>query len=357
MKLATMMKLDLFDEMTESIDISNMKIKGPLDLDRFENLKIINCSNNQITQINGLSEKITHINISNNNISVFKNSFDNLKSIELDNNPFVVLFYQMDMLFPSNLTRVKKLKFGNAFNHPVDNLPSSLTHLIFGLYFNHSVDNLPNSITHLVFDYFFNQPINNFPDNLTHLSFNDSFNQSINNLPNKLTHLFCGDSFNQPIENLPNSIKYLNLGKNFIQRLDNLPNSIDTLVIKPLKLSSIEFVHLPKNLKKFNINIPFNYDYDYDSICNIDYNILPQNLIISCCSQTFKEIIKHIEPNVANQLELKFDIKYYFITGSCFNDRITKYEKMKMFENTKKKYLQEFSNYNIINFKVEEICP
>ena len=34
----------------------------------------------------------------------------------------------------------------SEFNQAVDNLPSSLTHLIFGYYFNKKVDNLPSKI-------------------------------------------------------------------------------------------------------------------------------------------------------------------------------------------------------------------
>ena len=44
----------------------------------------------------------------------------------------------------------------SRFNKPVNNLPSSITHLIFG-------DNLPQFITHLTFGQNFNQEVNNLP--------------------------------------------------------------------------------------------------------------------------------------------------------------------------------------------------
>jgi hypothetical protein len=62
------------------------------------------------------------------------------------------------------------------FNHPVDNLPNTITHISFGYVFNQPVDNLPNSITHLTFKLCFNQPVNNLPNSITHLTFDHYIN-------------------------------------------------------------------------------------------------------------------------------------------------------------------------------------
>ena len=64
---------------------------------------------------------------------------------------------------------------GNYFNKPVDNLPSSITHLTFGKSFNLPVDNLPSSITHLTFGESFNLPVDNLPNRLSHLIFNNNY--------------------------------------------------------------------------------------------------------------------------------------------------------------------------------------
>ena len=71
----------------------------------------------------------------------------------------------------------------SKFNRIVNNLPSSVTHLIFADCFNQSVDKLPESITHLTFGYHFNQKVDNLPKNLTHLTLGPNFYQLVDNLP------------------------------------------------------------------------------------------------------------------------------------------------------------------------------
>ena len=44
------------------------------------------------------------------------------------------------------LSKYKRVKFGNRFNQPVDNLPDSLEWIMFSVDFNQSVDKLPNSL-------------------------------------------------------------------------------------------------------------------------------------------------------------------------------------------------------------------
>jgi len=92
-------------------------------------------------------------------------------------------------------------------------LPPPLTHLKLGDHFDHPVDNLPLSITHLTFGERspFNHPINNLPQTLTHLHFGMRFNQSITHLPHSLVSLRLGCGFNQPIDfpTLPPSLAHL----------------------------------------------------------------------------------------------------------------------------------------------------
>jgi hypothetical protein len=73
------------------------------------------------------------------------------------------------------------------FNHPVDKLPSSITHLTFGTNFNQPIDSLPNSIVYLHLGNYrnyhkplFNQVINKLPESLESLSFGREYRSKIN---------------------------------------------------------------------------------------------------------------------------------------------------------------------------------
>ena len=138
-----------------------------------------------------------------------------------------------------------EIETDGKFNHPVENLPNSLTHLKFGKHFNQPIDNLPPSLMQLELGDDFNQPIDNLPRSLVHLEFSQKscFNKSINNLPVSLKYLRLGYYFNQPVTyhtiflGNENSTQFLitiiNLFKfdeKFNQPVDNLPESLKTIV-------------------------------------------------------------------------------------------------------------------------------
>ena len=151
------------------------------------------------------------------------------------------------------------------FNHPVNSLPSSITHLTFGYNFNHTVDYLPSSITHLTFSWKFNQPVDNLSSSLQYLKFGYSFNQPISNLPSSLTYLtfgrdhnvekivcrlgavydsyyeyyeHCHTVFNQPLNNLPPNLEYIQLPIRYENQICDIPPRL-----RIIKCSS-KYVHL-----------------------------------------------------------------------------------------------------------------
>jgi hypothetical protein len=257
---------------TGIIDIRNRNIEGLLDLQYFYNLKMLLCSNNQITEIIFPDSKITELDCSNNKIKELDSKrLDTLVIMKYENNPLEKIFYPSKMIsnlfpkkYPENLTH---LIFGSLskFNFPVDNLPPNLTHLKFGNNFNFPVDNLPHNLIHLSFGCNFNHPVDNLPPNLTHLEFGYEFNQSVDNLPRNLTHLTLGQKFNQSVDNLPTNIKELGFSdisfiKNYIpahisnikvifesftknQLIDNLPSHI-----KQIKINDISKIHYLKKI-------------------------------------------------------------------------------------------------------------
>lgn len=101
-------------------------------------------------------------------------------------------------LFPS----VTYLRLRGTFNQPVDNLPSTLTHLVFGEEFCQPVQRLPSSITHIEFGSRFNMTIDHLPRGLKFLYFYwGNFNQPVNNLPLSLQFLALQGKFDQTVVN------------------------------------------------------------------------------------------------------------------------------------------------------------
>ena len=70
--------------------------------------------------------------------------------------------------------------------------------------------------------------------NLTLALLNDAFNKPIDNLPSGITHLIFDkySKFNQSIDNLPDSIQELSLGVKFKRKINKLPQSLEKLVDK-----------------------------------------------------------------------------------------------------------------------------
>ena len=126
---------------------------------------------------------------------------------------------------------VREIAFVNGFNQEVDNLPSSLTHLLFGHNFNQKVDKLPLSLRVISFRNNFNQEIDKLPLGVTHLYLGLHFNQEIDHLPSSLTHLTFGFYFDQEIDNLPSTLTHLTIPVRFNKKVYNLPSSLTHLTI------------------------------------------------------------------------------------------------------------------------------
>ena len=117
-------------------------------------------------------------------------------------------FFFQPVVIPSPSVTHLKLRCGFTLMS-MDELPSSVTHLILPDDFDQPVANMPSSVTHLTFGYLFNRPVENLPAHITHLTFGYMFNQPVNNLPSSLTHLRFGHAFNKPVENLPAHLTHL----------------------------------------------------------------------------------------------------------------------------------------------------
>lgn len=69
MESITIEILGQFAPNIKSLDISDKNINGLLDLSNFKELTCLNCSNNNINELFGLSHSIEYLNFSYNNIN------------------------------------------------------------------------------------------------------------------------------------------------------------------------------------------------------------------------------------------------------------------------------------------------
>lgn len=177
---------------------------------------------------------------------------------------------------------VTKITFVPQFNSNVDDLPSSLLHLIFSGDFTHSLDHLPNKLQSLCVYQYSGDAIDHLPPSLTHLTIGTGSRFGLDHLPASLIHLQINGTntnptylFNAAMDYLPSSLKFLSISSDhFDSPLDNLP-----LQLKTLKVNSPSFNqsldNLPPNLTHLTI------DHDHQSILpkfNMPLDNLPQSL-------------------------------------------------------------------------------
>jgi len=152
--------LSKFNYQTKIINVSNKNIKGILDLDEFENLEELDCSNNKITEISNIPRTLKYLNCSNNQITIL-NDLPNHSILLFDLDEFVNLdeFEKLEELDCSNnkITEIsnipRTLKYLNCSNNQItilNDLPNlneincesnPLIKLFFGNKFNKPIDN------------------------------------------------------------------------------------------------------------------------------------------------------------------------------------------------------------------------
>lgn len=167
------------------------------------------------------------------------------------------------------MKKVKKIKFSQYFNYPIDNLPQNIEEIDFSSQvsflcngFNHPIDNLPMSLHTLILSNSFNQSVNYLPCSLKKIVFGDYFNQDVDNLPSSIEILEFGWVFKKSIKNLPASLKVLKLhinyfGRDYYSRNHFIP---DFIFKKGHQLNKFEkfditkeYDFIPKYIEKFGI--------------------------------------------------------------------------------------------------------
>lgn len=188
----------------------------------------------------GLSRKFNRIKIINGEAWIFiDDEFDN--------------FLTEKMI--KKISEFKHVKFGEKFNHEINNLPDGLKSIEFNSKFNQTIDNLPNSLENLILKGNFNQKIDNLPLNLKKLDLGYSFNQKIDYLPESLETLILSYYFNQKISFLPIGLKELSI-QYYRKDFNNLPQQVFlTKNIVQLQIRTIFRNDNLKDIKQFFPNL------------------------------------------------------------------------------------------------------
>ena len=332
MKISTKKLLNKFDYNTIFLNISNKNIKGVLNLSGFDKLIELNCSNNEITEIINIPERLKYLNCSFNKITKLIDLTDYyLSRINYKKNPLKELRYPLSVKpkkYPSGLTH---LTFCNNYNQSINKLPYTLTHLTFGNDFNQPIDNLPNSLINLILGDNFNQQIDNLPNSLINLTLNNYQEYSLLKLPNSINiHLNIDrseccydDDIIETIENLPNNVKIFNYGYNSNNNLKQAIMFYCDFEVKNNKYEFDIYIHIDYvNIlfdyfqeskykeEKFKLNIGFNNFNDIMN--NLDGNYTKK--LIENINQSYPNI-KDLYDNfnidiIENELENAV-IEYY----------------------------------------------
>jgi len=157
-------------------------------------------------------------------------------------------------------TEIEQILFGYHFNQspfPIIKC-TKLQHIIFGNDFNQPTDNLPTSLKSITYGFSFNQPIEHLPS-IKVLKLGFFFQQSLDFLPASLIHLELLFHYPYPFEHIGDS-PYKWFNRNLT--LDHLPSGLETLIVTRLK--GVKLLSLPKSIKKLvTEEIPIEYYASY----------------------------------------------------------------------------------------------
>lgn len=246
-----------------------------IDLSLLPNLVTLDCSFNNMISIdasnlpnirnsnkNGTKKRnlISNLNCSNNQIKIIDmNDYPELLYVNLSNCQMAKMEFYQDENIPSNISEQQILGFNNNNNFiKLKNvlncsLIEGQENLKYVSYSNvlkkYDISNLPQNIECLIFGYDFNISIDNLPNNIKYLTLGDCFNLPVDKYPDELVYLKFGSHFNRQIVNLPNTIKYLFFGRDYNKIVENLPKNLTYVQVHSQFTNNNNLANLIKNLK------------------------------------------------------------------------------------------------------------
>jgi len=202
----------------------------PIDVKSLPRLRVLSLAQGFNHPLDDLPDTLTDLTLRFRGTS-YTHSLDqlpcSLKKLRLDQ---VEIQQPLDRL-PADLTELD-LRWSD-FSHPLDRLPRHLHTLILSATFDHSLDTLPSTLTHLDLSdaYLFNRPLDHLPALLQELILSPKFYHPLPRLPSSLQVLKFPIEcpFNYPLDHLPDSLSTLHLCHTFRQPFHRLPRSLAEL--------------------------------------------------------------------------------------------------------------------------------
>jgi hypothetical protein len=183
------------------INISNQGLRQLPDLSEYTNLFYLNCSNNELTSLQGIPSSVKLLNCANNQITSLNYLPHSIKWLCCQNNYIVQL----------------------------DNLPIRLNYLNCSNNLITSLDYLPPYLNSLKCSDNYLKTLDYLPKRLTVLNCSSNELYSLDKIPNSIKFLYCGSNNIRLLNFLPPNLEILHCKDTYIQRLDYLPTSVYNL--------------------------------------------------------------------------------------------------------------------------------
>jgi Leucine-rich repeat (LRR) protein len=220
-------------------NVSNDMLTYIPSLDRFNNLEILNCSNNQITKLLPLPRKLKQLYCSNNQLTTLPAIPNTLLELSCANNQLTRLPTLPNTLIELNcsdnrLTTLPplpfKLKNLYCFNNQLTTLPS-----------------LPNKLRKLICDRNKLNILPILPNTLLELNCANNQLTKLPQLPNTLEILICDNNQLTTLPALPNTLLEFSCSNNQLTTLPNLPDKLKKIICDNNQIYTLP--SLPNNLK------------------------------------------------------------------------------------------------------------
>jgi uncharacterized repeat protein (TIGR01451 family) len=237
--------------------ISNTNINNLSGIEYFDNLLILNCSYNQLSNIPLLPSSLTSFSCNGNLLTnlpllppnlIFLNCMENqISSIPTLPN-LLNEFYCGDNLLTLIPPLPATLKLIWCHQNQLTNLPQlpdSLESLQCNLNQITGLPSLPNTLKSLICN---NNPLNSLPvlpDSLEYLKCNTNQLSILPTLPNTIKTLVCGVNQLTVLPQLPDSLEALNCSNCLLTSLPSIPITLKTLYCNNNLLNSLPPIYRP----------------------------------------------------------------------------------------------------------------
>jgi len=226
----------------DTVIVYNLNIQDLSGIQWFDNLKLLWCMNNQLTNLSALPASLIRLECQNNQLSFLPTLPNTLKYLECGANQLIGLpnlpnSLQTILCYDNQLTSLPTLPNNllsiNFSNNQITVLPT-LPNTISGLNCRGNLlttlPQLPNSLWNFICSGNQLDSLPQLPSSLQYLSCISCSLNSLPALPLALVSLECSGNLLTTLPSLPNNLTQLNCQNNFLTNLPQLPNLLTHLI-------------------------------------------------------------------------------------------------------------------------------